>query len=107
MIKRELDSHIPCELTNHLILPYIPFADLTNEMLRLHIQRMLFYGQIEGILKLDDSLLRREVFNFDINNNQEFIYDKRDEDYHIHVCITYKVISFSKIKLIDYFAMWF
>ena len=97
MIKRELDSHIPCELTNHLILPYIPFADLTNEMLRLHIQRMLFYGRIERILKLDDSLLRRE----------EFIYDKRDEDYHIHVCITYKVISFSKIKLIDYFAMWF
>jgi hypothetical protein len=107
MIKKELDKHIPCEITNHHILPYIPFAEITRSQLQTHISKIIFYKKLTDLFKFDDSSIRREVFNFNLNDNYEFIFYDENDEQTTFIRVTYEMVSFMKINIIDYFAMWY
>lgn len=93
---------LPSEIVYHLIVPYIPFVELTSEKIQLQRQRMKLWSRIQKFLNIYDLSVKRDILeNYNNFDTLEYVYDQSD-------LFLYMSFSTSDLSYIDdYFAIMF
>lgn len=93
---------LPSDIVNHLIVPYIPFVELTSEKIHLQRQRMKLWSRIQEFLNIYDSSLKRDILeNYNNFHTLEYVYDQAD----LFIYMSFSTSDLSYID--DYFAIMF
>jgi hypothetical protein len=90
--------NLPIEIINYFF-PYVPFANITNNMLDIQKKRIKLYKCIKKYLYIEDNIIRNDIFK---NYNGETQYIFENEHYFIFIKLCYL-----KETLEDYFALSF
>lgn len=89
---------IPLEIM-YEIISYVPFVELTNNILQLQRKRMRIYKCIKRYLYIDDKSLRKDIFQ-NYNGDDQYVFENDEHFVFIRIC-------FLKETLEDYFALSF
>jgi len=93
---------LPSEIVYHLIVPFIPFVELTSEKIHLQRQRMKLWSRIQEFLNVYNLSVRRDILeNYNDFDALEYVYDQSN----LFLYISFSTSELNSID--DYFAIMF
>ena len=100
---------IPFEIIYHYIIPYVPYMDLSRDVLLLQKRRIIANSLIERQLLMECPYLKRYIFTeyqgektlrFELDNNSH------DPNAEIASYYLYVVIDFRRRQIIDFLSIF-
>jgi len=93
---------LPSEILYDLILPYVPFLELTSDKIHLQRQRMKLWSRIQEFLNIYDLSVKRDILeNYVDFHTLEYVYNQS----YLFLYISFSSSELSYID--DYFAIIF
>lgn len=93
---------LPSEILYDLILPYVPFVELTTDKIHLQRQRMKLWSRLQELLNINDSSVKKDILeNYVDFHTLEYVYNQS----YLFIYMSFSKANIDYID--DYFAIMF